>query len=80
MVVSHEAEPREAGKTDLFFFPSGLTQHAVIQLRDRSDTIFSVEIHPLTGRAVLHNVPYEPEVLYDDPKLRDQRATQMEAR
>ncbi len=80
VVVSHEAEPREAGRTDLFFFPSGLTQHAVIQLRDKSDTIFSVEIHPLTGRAVLHNVPYEPEVLYDDPKLRDQRATQMEAR
>lgn len=80
VVVSHEAEPRQAGKTDLFFFPSGLTQHAVIQLRDPGDSIYSVEIHPLTGRATLHNVPFEPEVLTDDPTERDQKASEMEAR
>lgn len=80
VVVSHEAEPRKSGKTDLFFFPSGLTQHAVIQLRDTGDTIYSVEIHPLTGRATVHNVPFEPEVLTDDPTERDQRATEIEAR
>ena len=32
VIVAHEAEPREEGVADLFFFPSGLTQHAVVQL------------------------------------------------
>jgi general secretion pathway protein H len=80
VVVAHEAAPREEGQTDLFFFPSGMTQHAVIQLADRSDTIYSVEIHPLTGRGTVHNVPYEPDVLFDDPTERNSRATQLEAR
>jgi len=80
VIVAHEEQPREQGKTDLFFFPSGLTQHAVIQLRDRSDTIYSVEIHPLTGRGTVHNVPFEPEVLVDDPNKRDTDATELEDR
>jgi prepilin-type N-terminal cleavage/methylation domain-containing protein len=80
VIVAHEASPREEGKTDLFFFSSGLTQHAVVQLADRSDTIFSVELHPLTGHGRVYNVPYEPEVLFDDPKERDQRASEVEDR
>ena len=78
VVVAHEEEPRERGKTDLFFFPSGLTQHAVIQLRDRNDTVYSVEIHPLTGRGTVHNVPFEPEVLIDDPSKRNDEASELE--
>ena len=78
VIVAHEEQPRVAGKTDLFFFPSGLTQHAVIQLRDRGDTIYSVEIHPLTGRATVHNVPYQPEVLVDDPSKRNHEASELE--
>jgi prepilin-type N-terminal cleavage/methylation domain-containing protein len=77
VIVAHEAEPREAGKTDLFFFPSGLTQHAVVQLRDKGDSVFSVEIHPLTGRGTVHNTPFEPEVLVDDPTRRDSDATEL---
>ncbi|MET0340726.1 MAG: prepilin-type N-terminal cleavage/methylation domain-containing protein [Polyangiales bacterium] len=80
VIVAHEAKPREEGKTDLFFFPSGLTQHAVVQLMDRNDTIYSVEIHPLTGKGKIHDAPFEPEVLMDNPDEHNQAASQLEDR
>jgi prepilin-type N-terminal cleavage/methylation domain-containing protein len=78
VIVSHEAEPREEGIVDLFFFPSGLAQHAVIQLVDRNDVVYSVEIHPLSGRTTVYDAPYEPEVIMDDPTERDERASELE--
>lgn len=78
VVVAHEAEHKTEGVTDLFFFPSGLTQHAVVQLADKNDTVFSVEIHPLTGKGTVHDVPYEPEVLMDDPNERNESASELE--
>jgi general secretion pathway protein H len=80
VIVAHEAQPRTEGKADLFFFPNGLTQHAVVQLTDRDDTVYSVEIRPLSGKGTVHNVPFEPEVLVDDPTERDERATELEDR
>lgn len=80
VIVAHEQKPREEGKTDLFFFPSGLTQHSVVQLIDRSDIIYSVEIHPLTGRGKIHNAPYEPEVLLDDPSQKSEDSSELEDR
>jgi general secretion pathway protein H len=80
VIVAHEADPKTDGATDLFFFPSGLTQHAVIQMADNSDTIFSVEIHPLTGKGTVHDAPFEPDVLMDDPKERNDKASQLESR
>jgi prepilin-type N-terminal cleavage/methylation domain-containing protein len=80
VIVAHESKPREEGKTDLFFFPSGLTQHAVVQLIDRSNIIYSIEIHPLTGRGKIHNAPYEPEVLLDDPNQKSEDSTELEDR
>jgi hypothetical protein len=80
VIVSHEAEPREEGSVDLFFFPGGLTQHAVVQLVDRNQIVYSVEIHPLSGRTVIHDSPYEPEVLMDDPTQRDDSASELEDR
>ena len=80
IIVAHEAKPRTDGKTDLFFFPSGLTQHAVVQLTDKRDIIYSVEIHPLTGRGTVHPTPFEPEVLMDDPNERNENKSQLEDR
>jgi len=80
VTVAHEAEPREEGKVDLFFFPSGLTEHTVVQLADRSGTVFSVEIHPLTGKGSIHTAPYEPELLFDDPTNEPGRKGQLEDR
>lgn len=65
LVLPHEPEPRDSGKGAIYFFPGGQTEHAVVQLGDRSDTVYSVEIHPLTGRATVHNFAYEPELIRD---------------
>jgi prepilin-type N-terminal cleavage/methylation domain-containing protein len=80
LIVAHEAKPKTEGKVDLFFFSNGQTQHAVIQLNDRDNIIYSVEIHPLTGRGVIYNTPFEPEVLMDDPSKRNDEASQLEDR
>jgi general secretion pathway protein H len=80
VIVAHEALPKTEGATDLFFFPSGQTQHAVIQLADKNDTIFSVEIHPLTGKGTVYDSPYEPEVLMDDPAQRGETTSEVEDR
>lgn len=80
VIVAHEVEHKTEGVTDLFFFPSGLTQHAVVQLADKSGAIFSVELHPLTGKGTVHDVPFEPEVLLDDPSERNERASELEER
>jgi general secretion pathway protein H len=78
VIVAHEVAPRDQGKTDLFFFPSGLTQHAVVQVVDKNGIIYSVEIHPLTGRGKIHNAPFEPEVLMDDASKRNEQASELE--
>jgi general secretion pathway protein H len=80
LIVAHEAKPKTEGKADLFFFSNGQTQHAVLQLNDRDNIIYSVEIHPLTGRGTIRNTPYEPEVLMDDPTQRNEDATEVEDR
>jgi prepilin-type N-terminal cleavage/methylation domain-containing protein len=62
----HEPVAREDGKAYVYFFPGGTTEHAVIQLSDGGELTYSVEIHPLNGRAVIHRFAYEPEVELDE--------------
>jgi len=73
VISPHEIEPRDSGLASLYFFPGGLGEHAVVQLADAADTLYSVEIHALTGRAEVHNYAFEPEELSDDDvdELRD---------
>ena len=66
LITPHEPEPREDGRGSLYFFPGGQTEHAVIWLSDGGDQVFSVEIHPLTGRGRVRAHAYEPEELLDD--------------
>jgi prepilin-type N-terminal cleavage/methylation domain-containing protein len=66
LITPHETEIREDGEGSVYFFPGGLTEHAVIQLSDASETIYSIEIHPLTGNARIHNFAYEPLSELDD--------------
>jgi general secretion pathway protein H len=75
MFLPHEPDPRAEGVGAIYFFPGGQTEHAVVQLTDASDTVYSVEIHPLTGRARLHDWAFEPEDLRDasDEDLSDVR-------
>lgn len=61
MYLPHEREVRLSGTGAIYFFPSGLTEHAVVHLTDGGDDrVYAVEIHPLTGRGKVHNFPFEP--------------------
>ncbi len=72
LITPHETETRTDGDGSLYFFPGGLTEHAVIQLSDSSDSVYSIEIHPLTGNARIHNFAYEPlNELEDDGEVED---------
>ncbi len=66
LITPHESDTRIDGEGSVYFFPGGVTEHAVIQLSDSSDTVYSVEIHPLTGNARIHNFAYEPLNELDD--------------
>jgi len=61
MILPHEPEPRESGQGAVYFFPTGMTEHAIIQLSDGRGRVYSVEIHPLTGQAKVHAEAFEPE-------------------
>jgi general secretion pathway protein H len=65
LVTPHEPDPREEGRGAIYFFPGGQSEHAVVQLGDGGDDVYSVEIRPLTGRAIIHNFAFEPEPIRD---------------
>lgn len=68
LFVPHEPEPRERGVGAIYYFPAGQTEHAVVHLSDGAVT-WSVEVHPLTGRAMVRReatVPRPPEDDLDD--------------
>lgn len=72
LFTPHETDKRIDGDGSVYFFPGGLTEHAVIQLSDSSDTVYSIEIHPLTGNARIHNFAYEPlDELDDEGEVED---------
>jgi type II secretory pathway pseudopilin PulG len=77
LIVPHEPEPLEQGKGAIHFFPSGMTEHAVIQLSDGADSVFSVEINPLTGRCHIYARAYEPKKLLGDPDHPHESEVQM---
>ena len=56
----HSPEPVKEGKAYLYFFPGGVTEHSILQLSDGDERIYSIEVHPLTGRAVIHNEEVAP--------------------
>lgn len=72
LITPHESDKRTDGEGAVYFFPGGVTEHAVIQLSDSSDTVYAIEIHPLTGDARIHNFAYEPvDELDDEGEVRD---------
>jgi general secretion pathway protein H len=59
----HEPRPREDGRAYIYFFPGGVAEHTIVQFTDGDEEephIFSVEIHPLSGRAEIHDFELEP--------------------
>lgn len=66
LIVPHAPEPITEGTGHIYFFPGGQTEHAVVWLTDDNDRVYSVELHPLTGRGRVYNYAYEPEQLLED--------------
>ncbi|MCP4677872.1 MAG: prepilin-type N-terminal cleavage/methylation domain-containing protein [Deltaproteobacteria bacterium] len=64
--LPHAPTPVEEGKAYLYFFPGGVTEHSIIQLSDGDERIYSVEVHPISGRAIIHNEAVEPEEELDE--------------
>ena len=67
LTTPHEPEPREQGRGYVYYFPGGRTEHAVVQIADRSrENVYSIEIHPLTGHAKVYPYAFEPEEILDE--------------
>jgi general secretion pathway protein H len=48
-------EPVTQGRAYLYFYPEGMTERAIIHLTDTSDGVYSLVVHPLTGRVQVFN-------------------------
>jgi Tfp pilus assembly protein FimT len=66
LLVPHEPAAVTAGEGSVHFFPGGLTERAVIQLGDGRGGVYSVAVHPLTGRVKIYAEAYEPKELLDE--------------
>jgi len=63
------ADPLDVGKGYIYFFPLGMTEAAIVHLTDlKRDAVYSLVVHPLTGRVQIKNSYVEPplEKQYDD--------------
>ena len=55
------AEPLNAGQGFIYFFPLGMTEAAIVHLSDKKrDAVYSLVVHPLTGRVQIKNFYVEP--------------------
>jgi len=49
--VEHERTAVDGGRAEIYFFPNGMVEHAVVNLRDDDDeTNYSLETNPISGR------------------------------
>lgn len=63
-------EPIVEGRAALYFFPGGRTSRALVKLTDASDTVYTVELHPLTGRSKVHPYAYDPVELDESDEVK----------
>lgn len=61
VMTSHHDEPVEEGKAEVFFFPDGYAEKALIYLRKGEETI-TVETIPLKGIGVVHPEELDPRI------------------
>jgi general secretion pathway protein H len=64
-------EPLTSGRGYVYFFPLGQTEPAIVTLSGASsdDTIYSLVVHPITGRVRIYNQKVDPPAArdrYDD--------------
>lgn len=57
------AEPLTTGRAYVYFFPLGQTEPAIITMTDKAgEAIFSLKVHPITGRVQIFNQEIEPPI------------------
>lgn len=64
VMTSHQLDPTEEGKAEVYFFPSGYVEAAYLYLR-RDDEVYTVETIPLMGTARVHHEELDPGDLLD---------------
>jgi general secretion pathway protein H len=62
----HDPQAREEGRGYIYFFPNGTAEHAFVQLSDGENRIYTVEIHPLSGKSFFYAEEIEPEEGLDE--------------
>lgn len=68
----HSPAPIKEGKAYIYFFPGGVTEHSFLQLSDGDERIYSIEVHPLTGRSVIYNEEITPPENLEDLQEADE--------
>jgi len=60
-------EPLTSGRAYVYFFPLGQTEPAIVTLSDpeSDETIYSLVVHPITGRVRIYNEEVRPPVARD---------------
>jgi general secretion pathway protein H len=74
LLVAHEPEPRTRGEGAVHFFPGGRGEHALVQIGDGREGIYTVEVSALTGRIRVYPREYEATDLLE-PDDEDQKTT-----
>ena len=59
LIVPHEPAPRTSGEGSVHFFPGGRSEHALIELGDGREAIYTVEVRALTGRIKIYSEAHE---------------------
>jgi type II secretion system protein H len=71
LIVAHEPEPRTHGEGAVHFFPGGRSEHALIEIGDGREGIYTVELRALTGRVKIYAEAYESRNLLHEPEGND---------
>lgn len=64
VMTSHQDEVTEEGEAEIYFFPSGYVEKALIYLR-KGETIYTVETIPLRGIGRIHTEEVDPRVVME---------------
>lgn len=64
VMTSHHDEPVEEGRAEIFFFPDGYAEKALIYMT-KGDTTYTIETIPLKGVGVIHTEEVDPRYVMD---------------
>jgi general secretion pathway protein H len=66
LIVPHEPEPRTTGEGAVYFFSGGRGEAALVEIGDGRDSVYTLEVKPLTGRVKIYADAHETRNLIKD--------------